>query len=89
MDTCKKGICDVEDDERGCREKQVKTICVFDMANAPVMATSAHTDYTHADTHTYTHTVIFICSKSSFLLHQDVWDVQTMSQKTAITENTH
>lgn len=60
MDTCKKGICDVEDDERGCREKQVKTICVFDMANAPVMATSAHTDYTHADMHTYTHSHIHL-----------------------------
>lgn len=60
MDTCKKGICDVEDDERGCREKQVKTIYVFDMANAPVMATSAHTDYTHADMHTYTHSHIHL-----------------------------
>lgn len=36
---------------------------------------------THTQTCTHTHTVIFICSKSSFLLHQDVWDVQTMSQK--------
>lgn len=36
---------------------------------------------THTQTCTHTHTVIFICSKSSLLLHQDVWDVQTMSQK--------